>query len=390
MLLPQVKPKVVRKPSGGEEERVLGSHVFLSYGREDSAEADRLRAELEHRGFEVWIDTSELRGGQLWKQALARAIREARYFIALMSTSSTTRESTATWELRQALERQAALPDDAVFVVPARLDECAPPVADLEDFHWIDLYPDWAEGVKRVLRALTEDTQHRVGGAANATRSIHGLVVNDREADGQLSHGDALPGAVLQLWRGTPGTELVATTETDVRGAYYFDGIGPGVYTIRVVPGTPSYQFDILRDLGVNSVTVEVSESSARVVGSSNPGPLPRWNLRETRPENLGPTHFVFLSKVTFLAGQVRSGGCVVAGVPIVMRRCQRFNPEMGRCEAYLGTGVTVVTDRAGRFQFNGLLEGIYQLAAMHDGRELHVTAVLSADGPVIGADFEF
>ena len=50
--------------------------VFLSYASEDSEAAQHIAEALKVGGIEVWLDKTELRGGDVWDQAIQRQIRE--------------------------------------------------------------------------------------------------------------------------------------------------------------------------------------------------------------------------------------------------------------------------------------------------------------------------
>ena len=43
--------------------------VFLSYASQDAEAAQRICAALRAAGIEVWLDQSELRGGDAWDRA---------------------------------------------------------------------------------------------------------------------------------------------------------------------------------------------------------------------------------------------------------------------------------------------------------------------------------
>lgn len=58
--------------------------IFLSYKREDAAEADKFRAALEESGFEVWFDEN-LQCGQKWAKVLDTKLREAACIVVLWS-----------------------------------------------------------------------------------------------------------------------------------------------------------------------------------------------------------------------------------------------------------------------------------------------------------------
>ena len=60
--------------------------LFLSYGRRDAAElANRLRADLEKLGYEVWQDTREIRAGKEWEIQIADGLPSAQLVIASRS-----------------------------------------------------------------------------------------------------------------------------------------------------------------------------------------------------------------------------------------------------------------------------------------------------------------
>ena len=51
------------------------SRLFLSYGRRDAtALANRLRADLENLGYEVWQDAREIRAGKEWEDRRENAL----------------------------------------------------------------------------------------------------------------------------------------------------------------------------------------------------------------------------------------------------------------------------------------------------------------------------
>jgi len=72
------------EPSAGEPPP--RTRLFLSYGRADAKElADRLRADLESRDYEVWLDTKRIRGGTVWSEEIEDGLRSTQIAIALLS-----------------------------------------------------------------------------------------------------------------------------------------------------------------------------------------------------------------------------------------------------------------------------------------------------------------
>jgi TIR domain-containing protein len=93
-------------------------------------------------------------GGQDWEATIRRAIRESSHFLALISQTSVDKRGFVQKELRQALEVLDEFPPGEIFVVPVRLDNSKPRHDRLAGIHWIDLFPDYVEGLQRIARSL--------------------------------------------------------------------------------------------------------------------------------------------------------------------------------------------------------------------------------------------
>jgi len=71
----------------------IEGHAFISYVREDAAEAGRLQQVLEAAGVRVWRDKSDLWPGEDWREKIRRAITaDALVFIACFSRKSVARK----------------------------------------------------------------------------------------------------------------------------------------------------------------------------------------------------------------------------------------------------------------------------------------------------------
>lgn len=134
-------------------ERPLDSQrLFLSYAREDAQAARKLYVELTARGLNVWLDQEALRPGQNWRVAVRQAIRESRYFLALLSQNSVSKVGYVQKELKDALDILEEHPITSVFIIPARLDDCTPADDRIRDLHWVDLFVDWHHGVEQIVK----------------------------------------------------------------------------------------------------------------------------------------------------------------------------------------------------------------------------------------------
>ena len=130
--------------------------VFISYAREDQPSALRLYHDLEERGHEPSIDKYNIRPGEAWRQASRRALREASHCIALLSRWSASKRGTFQTEIKEALEVLKEFPQDRIFLIPARLEECEPPAFEMwEASIKFDLFPDYEAGLLAILDVLS-------------------------------------------------------------------------------------------------------------------------------------------------------------------------------------------------------------------------------------------
>ena len=132
--------------------------IFLSYARPDSLAATRLFHELTELGWSVWFDRVSLKPGQQWKQEIRGAIKESRYYLALLSRNSLSRKGFVQAELATALEVLRAHPSEDIFIIPVRLEECQPRNELLREIHWVDLFPSWEDGLRRIQETLSRSS----------------------------------------------------------------------------------------------------------------------------------------------------------------------------------------------------------------------------------------
>jgi hypothetical protein len=108
--------------------------VFISYAREDSVAAQRIADALRAFGIEVWLDQSELRGGEAWDASIRQQIRGCAVFLAVISTNTQRRrEGYFRREWNLAVERTLGMAHDAPFVLPVVVDDTTEGEASVPD-----------------------------------------------------------------------------------------------------------------------------------------------------------------------------------------------------------------------------------------------------------------
>jgi TIR domain-containing protein len=69
-------------------DRVRVARIFVSYSRKDVESAKELSRELSVAGLDVWMDLSNILGGDIWPERLAAAINDSDALVALVSENA--------------------------------------------------------------------------------------------------------------------------------------------------------------------------------------------------------------------------------------------------------------------------------------------------------------
>lgn len=128
--------------------------VFLAYVDEDFPSAQKLYEELHAAECDPWLDRNKLLPGQNWPRCIESAIEVADYFVALFSRRSVNKRGQFQSELRYAMDCAARQPLEETFFIPLRLDNCRMPSKITNSIQYVDLFPDWDQGVRRLIRSI--------------------------------------------------------------------------------------------------------------------------------------------------------------------------------------------------------------------------------------------
>ncbi len=135
--------------------------VFVAYVQEDAAAAERLFDGLAASGFDPWLDRRKLLPGQNWPRSIAEAIDTTDFFLACFSRRSLTKKGGFQAEIRYALECARSVPLGDIFLIPARLDASPVPPRIQRELQYIDLFPDWERGFRRIVDAMRRQARQR-------------------------------------------------------------------------------------------------------------------------------------------------------------------------------------------------------------------------------------
>lgn len=168
----------------------MANDIFLSYAKKDLSTAENLYRDLCSAGLSVWFDRQSLRPGEKWKTAISNAIRNSKYFLALLSRTSVDKRGYLQREIREALELLLEVPEHHVFIIPVRIDDCIPSNPELRDLQFVDLFPSYDGGFEKLRSFLMPASAPESIQAQNSGPPVT-VSFNKRFGDGarQLLHG---------------------------------------------------------------------------------------------------------------------------------------------------------------------------------------------------------
>ena len=249
--------------------------VFLSYAAQDSDAAQQLCDALRAAGIEVWLDRSELRGGDAWDQKIRREIQGCALFIPIISANTQARlEGYFRREWKLAVARTHDMADDKPFIVPVVVDSTSEQDARVPDkfreVQWTSLPggetpPAFLERLQRLLSSTDYHTSTPLKAASG----------------GHPAHG-AQPTSAAQ--RPIPEKSIAVLPFSDMSAQrdqeYFSDGLAEAlidlltqVRDLRVPARTSSFSFkgksDDVTSIAEKLRVAHVLEGSVRKAGNT-------------------------------------------------------------------------------------------------------------------------
>ena len=121
-----------------------GLEIFFSYGHDKNRLlVERMKKDLESRGHHVWIDTSEIKVGDNWRQDILNGLLNTAGVIAFLSEHSTRNPGVCLDELKIAVCVKGANVKTVLLEPETRINQ----PATLSDRQWLDM-SNW-QNVKR-------------------------------------------------------------------------------------------------------------------------------------------------------------------------------------------------------------------------------------------------
>lgn len=127
------------------------NRIFLSYASEDRAFVREVYDRLRSGGLYPWMDKKDLLPGQNWDSEIQKAMQKAHFIVVFFSKHSVRKKGYVQRELKAAIDLLKEVPEDQIFVVPVRIDECEIP-RSYRHLHYCDLFD--GDGPDKLLTVL--------------------------------------------------------------------------------------------------------------------------------------------------------------------------------------------------------------------------------------------
>jgi rod shape-determining protein MreB and related proteins len=125
--------------------------IFLCHSSDDKPIVRELYQQLIADEFQPWLDEKDLLPGQEWAQEIHKRVRKSDVVIICLSKRSIKKAGFVQKEIRIALDTSDEQPEDTIFIIPIRLDECEVPDS-LKRWQWVDFFQE--DGYKQLTRSL--------------------------------------------------------------------------------------------------------------------------------------------------------------------------------------------------------------------------------------------
>lgn len=125
--------------------------VFLCHSSHDKPCVRGLYRKLLDDGFDPWLDEEKLLPGQNWQMEISRAVRTSDVIIVCLSPKAINKSGYVQKEIKYALDIADEQPEDKIFLIPLKLEECDVPER-LHRWQWAELFKE--NGYERLMRAI--------------------------------------------------------------------------------------------------------------------------------------------------------------------------------------------------------------------------------------------
>ncbi len=147
------------------------SHVFICHSSKDKDFVRRLSVGIESFGMDVWLDENELAPGDSLSKEIPKAIEEAQFCLAVISSNSVQSK----WvEKELSLSFMEDVARKGNFIIPVLKEYIKELPRQLRDIVYADFTTDWNKGLSQLRKTFTKRVSS--DGSSEVVRTL-----NDKE-----------------------------------------------------------------------------------------------------------------------------------------------------------------------------------------------------------------
>ncbi len=133
--------------------------IFLAHANEDKPYIRKLYKKLKDNGLEPWLDEEDLMPGVKWDDKIEEAIKNARFFLACLSTHSVSKTGYVQKELRMALRELERKAPGAIYFIPVLIEDIELPnitvgTISLKDYQAAKIFDE--KGLQKLIESLKQ------------------------------------------------------------------------------------------------------------------------------------------------------------------------------------------------------------------------------------------
>jgi WD40 repeat protein len=125
--------------------------IFLCHSSDDKSMVHEVYEKLCKKGFQPWLDETDLLPGQDWRLEIRQAVRKCDVVLVFLSKKSINKEGFVQKEIKYALDISDEKPEGSIYVIPARIEKCEVPDRLLK-WQWVNLFE--ADGFEKLYESL--------------------------------------------------------------------------------------------------------------------------------------------------------------------------------------------------------------------------------------------
>lgn len=176
------------------------TQVFISYSRSDMEFVQRLAADLQRAGLDVWWDISDIQGSDVWERKIQEGLNSSQYIIVVLTPASLE----SRWVRREYLSAD----NKGLRIIPLKLKASNDLPLTLRDIQPIDsvnrTYADTLSEVLRIINGKAQSSSTKEGDRSHLSADLVGVMQSkelakiDTPVDSTISPTFA-PRGILEL-----------------------------------------------------------------------------------------------------------------------------------------------------------------------------------------------